>query len=334
MAHPSPSWKRSARLALKAVVAVLVLWAVGRHVAQTWSDLRAHGETLRVEPAWIAAGGALYLAGLSACGMFYGQVLRASATPMGMAAAVRAYLISHLGKYVPGKAMVVVMRVGLSSPYGTRPATAAIATFYETLVMMAAGAIVATLGFAMGRPVPWDFIVPAAGLAVAFLLVVDPWTFPRVSRLVTSPIPGVGPEALPRITRGLLGAGLLWSLACWVLLGLSQVAIIRAVAPAGVAPGLWPVVTASVALATVGGFVVPVLPGGLGVREWLLMTALGPALGHSDTAVIAALLLRLTWVVAEGVAALVLAFVRPKSSKPIQPWSAPNPAPAAGSPEP
>jgi uncharacterized membrane protein YbhN (UPF0104 family) len=97
-----------------------------------------------------------------------------------------------------------------------------------------------------------------------------------------------------------------------VLLGLSQVAVIRAVAPGGVGPGLWPVVAASVALATVGGFVVAVLPGGLGVREWLLMLALGPVLGSADTAVIATLLLRLTWVAAEGAAAAVLAFARPR----------------------
>lgn len=312
MATPSPSWKRWAVRVLKGAVAVVVVWAVGRHLAQTWRDLGTHGRTLHVGPGWIVAGGALYLAGLSACGVFYGQIVRSSATPLGWAAALRAYLISHLGKYVPGKAMVVVMRVGLSTPFGARPATAAIATFYETLVMMAAGSVVAAAGFATGRPVPWNFVLPSAALAVAFLVAVDPVVFPRVSRLVTSPIPGVGPEAHPRLSRRLLGAGLLWSLACWVLLGLSQVVVVRAISSAGLGLEHWPLVTASVALATVGGFVVPVLPGGLGVREWLLMTALAPALGtNSELAVIAALLLRLTWVAAEGIAAAVLVVVRP-----------------------
>ena len=52
-----------------------------------------------------------------------------------------AYLVSHLGKYVPGKAMVVVMCAGMSVPFGAGAATAAIATFYETLVMMASGGL-------------------------------------------------------------------------------------------------------------------------------------------------------------------------------------------------
>ena len=45
--------------------------------------------------------------------------------------------------------MVVVMRVGLLAPAGARPATAAFATLYETLVMMAAGGVIAALGFAL-----------------------------------------------------------------------------------------------------------------------------------------------------------------------------------------
>ena len=64
-------------------------------------------------------------------------------------------------------------------------------------------------------------------------------------------------------------------------------------------------VIASVALATVAGFVVAVLPGGLGVREGVLMVALGPVFGQ-DLAVVAALALRLVWVAAELLAAAVL----------------------------
>ena len=311
-----PPWKKYAKVAVKAGVAAVVLFFVGRHVAKTWNDLHKPGKSLHVEPAWVVAGGLLYVAGLSACGVFFGKILAASPTPVGLAPAVRAYVISHLGKYVPGKAMVVVMRVGMVVPYGARPATAAFATFYETLVMMAAGSTLAAVGFGLGespvQPIP---LALAAGLAVAFLVVVDPLVFPRISKLVTMPFPKVGPEAMPDFSRGLLGVGLLWSLAGWGLLGLSTVAVVRAVSPGGVAPGLWLLVSASVALATVAGFVVAVLPGGLGVREGVLMTTLTPALGQ-DTAVVAALALRLTWVVAEAAAAAVLTVVRPQTPLP------------------
>ncbi|MGE3822521.1 MAG: YbhN family protein [Isosphaeraceae bacterium] len=312
----SPVWKRQAKRAVKAVVAVAVLWAVGRHVLRTWRELQEQGGTLRVDPLWVLFGGSLYLLGLAACGVYYGKLLQASPTPVPIGVAVRAYLISHLGKYVPGKAMVVVMRVGLSVPHGARASTAAIATFYETLVMMTAGALLAAVGFATGpRPVQGVPILMASMLTLAFLVVVEPRLFPRIATLVSTPFKGVGADASPRFSNRLLGSGLGWTLLGWILLGLSQVAVVRGVSSQGVPLALWPLVAGCVALATVAGFVVAVLPGGLGVREWVLMTALGPALGQ-ERAVIAALALRLTWVLAEVVAAGLLALWRPATLKP------------------
>jgi hypothetical protein len=321
-----PRWKRWVIVSLKAVVAGIVLWAVGRHVLHTWSDLAVRRISLRFEPLWLMAGALLYLAGLLACGRFYERILRCSSSPVGLGPALRAYLVSHLGKYVPGKAMVVVIRVGMVVPFGARGPTAAIATFYETLVMMAAGGLVAAAGFAAGPgsdrvelavPLLGRVVFPIYGLAalsalvlgLAFLMVVLPPVFTRLAGVVSLPIPGVGPEALPRLSAWLLAQGLLWSSAGWIMLGLSQIAVVGSFAPEGArvlaAPGFLPVVIGSVALATVAGFVVAVLPGGLGVREGVLMSALAPAVG-TDRSVVAALVLRLVWVGAELVSALVL----------------------------
>jgi len=313
----------------------VVLWAVGRHVLHTWNDLRRQGVSLHFEPGWLVGSGLLYLAGLAAYGRFYERILQASATPVRLGPALRAYLISHLGKYVPGKAMVVVVRAGLVVQHGARASTAAFATFYETLVMMAAGGVVAAVGFATAAGsqrvdlklpgwgqvhLPFYKVVALAGLGLGlgFLVLVVPPVFGRLARLVSLPIPGVGPEALPRLTAGLLFRGLLWSAAGWILLGFSQLAVVRAFDRAGAERllelGLGPVVIAGVALATVAGFVVAVLPGGLGVREGVLMSVLAPALG-TQASVIAALALRLVWVIAElAVGALLIAWPRPKST--------------------
>jgi hypothetical protein len=319
-------WKRLTITAIKTSVALVVLWAVGRHVIQTWNDLRDQSRLLHFEPAWLVGSGLLYLAGLSAYGRFFERIMLSSATPVGLVPALRAYVVSHLGKYVPGKAMVVVIRTAMVVTYGGRASTAAIATFYETLVMMAAGGLIAAAGFApavgshpakLTLPVWGSVELPVyrvaafagLGLGLSFLLLVVPPVFGRLAGFVSLPIPGVGPAALPRISSRLLGQGLLWSSAGWFLLGLSQLAVVRAFDPAGAAAlyalGLAPVVIASVALATVAGFVVAVLPGGLGVREGVLMSALAPAMG-SDNAVVAALVLRLVWVGAELAAAALL----------------------------
>ncbi len=274
----------------------------------------------------------LYLARLAAFGVFFWRVLKAGATPTTLPPALRAYLISHLGKYVPGKAMVVVMRAGLVVPYGARPATAAFATLYETLVMMATGGFVAGVGFAIGSGPSARLTVPFSGgleveaplallglgLGLAFLVVVWPSVFPRLAALAKVPLPGVGPDALPKFSVPLLAEGLAWSALGWVLLGLSQVAVIRSLMPGGLPVSSWPLAIASVALATVAGFVVPIAPGGLGVREWVLWTALASVLDR-DLAVVAALLLRLAWVVGEVLAAAVLTAIRPALPGPSSP---------------
>src|SRR4051812_11125568 len=102
-----PRWKRRTIAAVKAAIAAVVLWAVGRHVMRTWDDLGDRRITLHFEPIWLVGSGLLYLAGLTACGRFFERILHAGATPVGLLPALRAYVVSHLGKYVPGKAMVV-----------------------------------------------------------------------------------------------------------------------------------------------------------------------------------------------------------------------------------
>jgi uncharacterized membrane protein YbhN (UPF0104 family) len=304
---------------------VVVLVMVGREVLRTLQRISLHGDLPHLEPGWLIASVGFYVAGLSAFGMWFWRILDSSPSPVRAWAAVRAYLISHLGKYVPGKALVVVMRVGLVTGYGARPATAAFSTLYETLVMMASGGLVAAVGFAMGPTrtlsVPvWgvgEVVLPLSllGLAPAlgFLALTWPTVFPRLSKVMSLPFPGVGPDALPTLRRRLLAEGLAWASLGWLLAGLSLAAVVMGLDSSGKSLPLssLPIIIASVALATVSGFVVAVAPGGLGVREWVLWTALGSVMDH-ERAVLASLALRLVWIVGEGLAAAVVGILRPR----------------------
>ena len=88
-------------------------------------------------------------------------------------------------------------------------------------------------------------------------------------------------------------------------MGLSQLVVLASIGSPLRLGSEWPTVVGSVALATVAGFVVPIAPGGLGVREWVLWTALASSI-DGDRAVVAAIVLRLAWIVGELVAAAVL----------------------------
>ena len=88
---------------------------------------------------------------------------------------------------------------------------------------------------------------------------------------------------------------------------------------------------AAAALSYVAGFVVLVAPGGLGVRELILESALRPrfvpAEGETLAAALAtviALVLRLTWTAAEVVAAVALYAWRPATEPTTAPGEVPD----------
>ena len=60
---------------------------------------------------------------------------------------LRAYNVGHLGKYVPGKMMVPVLRSGLLQGPDMSPGKVVISVVYETISTMAVGGWVALLLF-------------------------------------------------------------------------------------------------------------------------------------------------------------------------------------------
>jgi hypothetical protein len=311
------------KTAVRLIVAAIVLYAVGRHVGRTWADMQAKGLHLQLRWGVLAFSGVVYLLGIGCQGAFYARILKASPTPSGWYTAIRAYYVSHLGKYVPGKALAVVIRAGLVVPYGVRPATAAVGTLYETFVMMTAGGLTSAIAFGISPhstvdlgtvggvalKIPMALLGMAVGLG--FLLLVWPTIFVSVATFLKKPLKGIGDAPVLNLSPRLLAEGVAWGVACWVLLGLSQVIVIDALLPGGLPASAWPAVIGSVALATVAGFVVLISPGGLGVREWVLWTALASTI-DADLAVVAALALRLAWIGAEILVSAAVMAVRPR----------------------
>jgi hypothetical protein len=93
---------------------------------------------------WLALSALLYLAGLGLSGVFWFAITRRLSAHPTWIMGLRAYFVSQLGKYAPGKALALVIRVGMVLLADRTPAaTAALAAFYEVLTTMAAGALLA-----------------------------------------------------------------------------------------------------------------------------------------------------------------------------------------------
>jgi glycosyltransferase 2 family protein len=113
----------------------------------------------------------------------------------------------------------------------------------------------------------------------------------------------------------LLASGWIASSVCWLLLGLSLGATLRAIGVTELdTVAQLPLLVAAVTFAVVSGFA-SMLPGGLGVRDLLLMQLLAPHFGDAN-ALVAAVLMRLVWLVSELCVCVILYVgvkFRPKS---------------------
>ncbi len=283
--------------AAKLLIVVLVVWFLRRTIVDAWRQLDEH--RWQFDFAWLAASGALYLLATLLCGVFWHRVLRAMDQPVGLMHALRAYYVGHLGKYVPGKAMVVVLRAGLVRGQGVDTSLAAVSVFYETLTMMATGALWAVVTLAVGfrdRPL-------LLSTATVLVLVAGAPTLPPVFRRLVRLV-GVGKNS-PAVAEKLAKLGgrtllLGWGLTGlgWAILGLSFWAVLRSMGlEAGQAFEQLHRYTAAVALATVAGFV-SFVPAGAVVREAVLAELIAPGLG-SAAALVGVVLWRLVQVVSE-----------------------------------
>jgi glycosyltransferase 2 family protein len=320
---------------LKTVLAVAILAAVGWQFMRILQDpsLQAadpqHRPTPEIfrdtlfeaRPFWLVASGIAYIVGLFFFLAYWVLLLGTLGQRPKPPAAVRAYFVGHLGKYVPGKAWALALRTLLIRGDGVRLGIAALTAAYETLTTMASGALIAAvlLTWEAGRE---GLVWRALGLLALAGIPILPGVFNRLVRRTVAPFLRADAEPLPPLRNRTLFVGLGMTAFGWVLFGVSLWAAVEAVRPDDVAWGPVPLTrcVAFVAVAYVAGFLALPAPGGLGVREFFLQQALEPELGPL-LSVVVVLLLRLIWTVAEAFMAAVVWWL------PGQPNTVPQPVP-------
>lgn len=218
------------------------------------------------------------------------RLLKGMGEPSRFRDALGILMVSQFAKYLPGNVAHHVGRVVMSREAGPAPAPVSLAILIElagTAIVAALIAItfVAIRGgtlpevYGLAPFVPEGAILPALllvalGLALAFAL----WKWPRYLQALK----------VPR------APDLAIALGCYLLnfavLGSIFLAILSQVAPQTGADYIF--ATAAFATAWTIGLITPGAPGGLGVREAVLLTLVAPIYG-ADVTLIAALGLRI-----------------------------------------
>jgi hypothetical protein len=343
-----PKWKKWLLPAVKLAILTLIVAFLGATLHREWKGINEYPWTPRFE--WFLPAALLYLVTLLPEGLLWYRVMTGLGQQPGFYATMRAYYIGHLGKYVPGKAMVPLIRVGMIRGPRVDTAISVAGVFIGTLNNVAVGGLVSAGCMAVyfwNDPTGRIYVILAlaimlvAGLPILppvfvrlarFFIRLAAWTkmgkfFPRmVEKLqdVQEDLQGLGNGPIVR-SWGPMVIG-------WVLLGLSYWATLRGM---GIEVPLdqLPRLTGATSLAMVAGFMAFVIPAGVGVREFAMtllmrayfLDAMGPDITRlaemmdksplqvaTTMAVTSAVVLRIVQVVAETAFSGILYGVRPR----------------------
>lgn len=288
--------------------------AVGWTIWQGWRDLQQQ------DVAWDALrwGWLLPALGLSFLGtvpgwLFWHTLLHRFGLPISKRHSFRAFYLSQLGKYVPGKVMVVAIRASIAATV-PRPTSNAHSNSFQPWLIVSAAAVIETLMFiAVGSSV--GFVCGATllteqtwvlGLGAAFGCGILFMMLPPILKIWIVRLPLLKSRAerqwlASRWTWDLFAGGSVSFVGGWLLLGGGLLSLTMLLPGQATDLSELPRTTAGVTLSTVIGFL-SFVPGGLGVREIVLFPILRPKF---SAVLLLILLHRFTILIAECLAATV-----------------------------
>ncbi len=305
------------------VVAVVVLFA-GRSLSSGWRELSE--SRLTIQYGWLFVAGAIYLVALLPMALYWWHVLARFSQPATGVSVARAYFLGHLGKYVPGKAMVIALRTAAVATANASHRAIVVSVFLETLTFMATGAALAAVMAPLAGELNSAMIVTASVLAIAAGVPVTPPVAQFLAKRVAkgdhrrNTGDGLRDEWPHAIDWPLVGWGVIAATVSWLGLSVALWATYRSVGDGHPTPlGIWPVWIESSTLPMVAGFL-SLLPGGVGVRDAMLAGILAPHVS-SGTALATATLWRVVSLLAEvAICAILIVTLRrpaPPSPGPI-----------------
>jgi len=328
---------------------LLVLWFVATQAQTLWDTNR--DIDVRIDWRYLAAAGVLSQLSWLPSTWFWQRLIELLGDQnLNRYPLIRAYFCGSLGKYVPGKAAVILIRSALAKKHGVSFVRASIASVVEAGAVMLVGCVVTvvfTLTVVPPDAVPTWFIdaVPREStswssllLAVILLVLAMPivampanWIFTKITHIIekrsqfvsssdsdsnvnsaeeTGNRESLDPTSGKLTWQFLVSASLMFALS-WAGHGLSLLLVLRSMNPEILTIDAWTIATAAAAAGTSIGFFAVFAPGGLAVREGLIITILNPSMG-GPIAVAAAGLYRLASLIAESVVAFILYVVRPR----------------------
>lgn len=303
-------WLRIAQ----AVVGLAIVWFAARTLIHNWDQLRSQPLEWQLKPGWLALSLGLTWSMYALLILAWRGILASWGQRLDGWSAARIWVLSSLGKYLPGKVWAVAGMAVLSQRAGVAPwAATGSAVVMQVLAIGTGAAVAGVAGSHLLESASPGVSTALVLLVVGSIVSVGLLLWPPVLRgLLRLAAPQAAGERQPT-GRGII-IGILANTVAWLGYGLGLWLLARGVLPQS-GLGLRLALTAFTA-SYLAGFLALFAPGGIGVREGLFILMLQQPLGIA-TATSLALASRLLLTVAElGAAVPFLAFQRRQARVP------------------
>ncbi len=332
------------------VLLIVFLWFVCKRGLTLWQQSDASLEGVRWEIIW--TGCPVILISWLTGAWFWRQLILSHGERPPVVPTFCAHYAGQIGKYMPGKGMVLIIRASMLKPYGVPFAVSLATAVYETLLSMGAGLLLGLCLVPIVLPdlavdklaedslIRWFLNLVGAhpillslgivALTFACLPLIS-WLMNRVaSKMVKLPekeeIDPVLPDDIEpteqdmrevpaeirreKVTTRDLATGIIVAVVGWVIQSMALGIVLYSIGVENITWSdslFW---TMSCMLATTVGFMAVFAPGGIGVREAIIVECLrlDPSI-NDQQAVSAALLLRVLMFVSDILAGLVCSSV-------------------------
>lgn len=298
---------RKLAYAIGLLATVVCVWFFAERVASHWSSLRHFPFTLDVV-GWLAAATVIYLGTFVSATASWRSCLAIFRQRVAFVDCLHVNMISQFAKFLPGNVGQHIGRVLMMRGY-VQSGTAVVSSIILDMAILAGIALLLSLlnlplaltllGQHATLPQPSSLALAitavSTGGMVALLWRFYPGTrnmirdFLSSRNIVLSPAEdacSVLQASLWHVVSFTIGAGAV----CCIILGLTHAF-----------PVSYPSIVGAYSLAWLAGFLLPGAPAGLGVREAVLVLAIGPGVGD-ETATVTALLLRVATTLGDGAA--------------------------------
>ena len=314
--------------ALKWLLGLVLVAGVGYTLWLSLNDPRIYEVEWQFHPLPIAVGFLLMLLAAAVTAPLWLIIYRGLGGRVDTLVGSRIFLVTNIGKYLPGKVMHAAGRVALLQERGQSASIGVTSVVVELALSLLGAALLSVISIPLLLPVLLPILSPDQGVVIGQNLTLISWLsylaipigliglHPRVMgpvlRFASSRLPGKGTDLCTDLPPyGTIMVLLVAYVVLWVMMSIALFATSHTVVDSLQWEHL-PAVSGIAALSYLFGLAVPIAPAGLGAREGL-MTLLLSTMMPPPAAAVTSILYRIVSISAEMLAAgLSMLLVRGK----------------------